>query len=163
VRLIALLALPLALWSQDWRTVQDASGRIVELDLTSTWVTDADMRKVAAMRDLHKLSLSHTRISDLAFESLGQLQNVTELDCSFAEYLTEDAIALIRGWKKLERLNLRGAQITSKVFDHLAQLTALRWLDLSHTRIEDEGYDAAIPRAIAALRKILDRLAITPT
>jgi Leucine-rich repeat (LRR) protein len=141
VRLIALLALPLSLWSQEWRSVKDSAGRIVELDLTSTWVTDADMRKVAALPGLRKLSLSHTRISDLALEPLGQLRNVTELDCSFAEYLTEDAFAHIRGWKKLEKLNLRGTQVTSKVFDHLAQLTALRWLDLSHTRIEDEGFE----------------------
>jgi len=141
VRLIGLLALPLCLWSQEWRIVKDPSGRIVELDLTSTWVTASDMRKVAGMRDLRKLSLSHTRIGDLAMEPLRDLGNVTELSCYFAEYLTEDAIANIRGWKKLEKLNLRGTQVTSKVFDHLAQLTNLRWLDLSHTRIEDEGFE----------------------
>ncbi|MBM3812810.1 MAG: hypothetical protein FJW20_14380 [Acidimicrobiia bacterium] len=150
--LLCLLALNVA--AEPWRTVKDAQGNVVELDLTSSWVTDADMIKVARMTHLRKLHLSGTRITDAGFEHLRDLRNVVELNCRFAEYLTGDAIANIRAWKKLEKLDLRGTQVTSKVFDHLAHLTSLRSLDLSHTQIDDEGFDQ-----LAALGK-LEHLAI---
>ncbi|MSV29975.1 MAG: hypothetical protein EXQ52_14705 [Bryobacterales bacterium] len=49
--------------------------------------------------------------------------------------------AHLSGWKNLERLNLRGTKVTSKVFDHLTKLTALRELDLSSSQIDDEGFE----------------------
>jgi Leucine-rich repeat (LRR) protein len=121
--------------------VKDAAGEIVELNLADTWVSDADMAKVAALHHLRKLDLSHTRITDRGMEYLAALENVTELNCNFAEYITEDGVAHIRNWKRLERLNLRGTKVTSKVFDSLAKLTSLRALDLSSTQIEDEGFE----------------------
>jgi Leucine-rich repeat (LRR) protein len=44
-------------------------------------------------------------------------------------------------WKRLERLNLRGTRITSKVFDSLAKMTSLRSLDIAFTQIEDDGFE----------------------
>jgi Leucine-rich repeat (LRR) protein len=79
---------------------------------------------------------------------------VTDLDCFYAEYLTEEGVAHLRNWKHLERLNLRGTKVTSKVFDSLAKLTSLRSLDIGFTQIEDEGLEQ-----LSALPK-LERLAI---
>jgi Leucine-rich repeat (LRR) protein len=124
------------------KPVKDASGEIVELNLTDTWVSDADMAKVAQLRHLRKLDLSHTRITGRGMEYLALLDNVTDLNCYFAEYLTDDGIAHIGNWKRLERLNLRGTKVTSKVFESLAKLTSLRSLDISSTQIEDDGMDA---------------------
>lgn len=112
-----------------------------ELDLTSSWVTDADLAKIGRMTHLRKLVLAETKVTDLGFEHLKNLRNVTELDCYFAEYLTEDAIAQIKGWTQLERLNLRGTKVTSKVFEHLTHFPNLRWLDLGYTQIDDDGFD----------------------
>lgn len=136
------------------RPVKDASGEIVELNLADTWVSDADMAKVATLRGLRKLDLSHTRITDRGLEYLAPLENVTDLNCEFAEYLTEEGVAHIRHWKRLERLNLRGTKVTSKVFDSLAKLESLRSLDISSTQIEDEGFEQ-----LSSLAK-LERLAI---
>jgi Leucine-rich repeat (LRR) protein len=112
-----------------------------ELDLTGAWVTDADLAKVAQMPQLRKLSLAHTKITDLGLEYLKDLRNVTELDCYYAEFLTEDGIAHLKGWTQLQRLNLRGTRVTSKVFEHLTHFPNLRWLDLGNTQIDDEGFE----------------------
>ena len=120
-----------------------------ELDLTSSWVTDADMAKVGQMRELRKLDLSRTKITDFGLERLKPLTSLRELSLYYAEYITEDGIAHLKGWKDLEVLNLRGTRVTSKVFEHLASLTNLRVLDLGFTQIDDDGFEH-----LAALTKL---------
>lgn len=149
-----VLALLLLSSLDQGKTVKDSAGEIVELDLSGAWVSDADMAKVAQLRHLRKLNLSHTKITDSGLERLKPLANVTDLDCYYAEYLTEDGIAHLRDWKRLERLNLRGTKVTSKVFDSLAKLASLRSLDIAFTQIEDEGFEE-----LSVLTK-LERLAI---
>jgi Leucine-rich repeat (LRR) protein len=63
------------------------------------------------------------------------------LNLYYAEYITEDGIAPLKGWTRLQRLNLRGTKVTSKVFEHLAHLTSLRSLDLANSQIDDEGFE----------------------
>jgi Leucine-rich repeat (LRR) protein len=112
-----------------------------EINLGNQWITDADLARVARNQDLQKLDLSHTKITDAGLERLKPLRHVRELDLYYAEYMTEDGIAHLRDWKDLERLNLRGTRVTSKVFEHLARLTNLKSLDLAFTQIDDEGFE----------------------
>jgi Leucine-rich repeat (LRR) protein len=151
---LAILPLLLSLSIEGARVVEDREGNIIELDLTGTWVTDADLAKVAPLRHLKRLDLSHTRISDGGLEHLKPLPEVVELNCYYAESITEDGIAHLGGWKNLQHLNLRGTKVTSKVFEHLAGLTNLRSLDLGFTQIDDEGFEH-----LAALVR-LEKLAI---
>jgi internalin A len=139
---------------QGGHSAQDESGHVVAVDLTSTWITDADLARIGSLPNLRKLDLAHTKISDVGLEHLAKLTAVTDLSLYYAEYVTEDGIARLRGWSRLERLNLRGTKVTSKVFDHLAHLTALRSLDLAYTQIDDEGFEE-----LPALTK-LEELAI---
>ncbi|MGH9659656.1 MAG: leucine-rich repeat domain-containing protein, partial [Bryobacteraceae bacterium] len=127
---------------------RDAAGRAVAIDLASSWITDASLGQVASLKDLRRIDLAHTRITDQGLERLKVLQNVTDLNCYFAERLTDDGVAHLKGWTRLERLNLRGTQVTSKVFEHLAKLAGLRSLDLAHTQIDDDGFEhiAGLPR-----------------
>ena len=126
---------------QGGRSTRDASGHIVEVDLTSTWITDADLTRIGALAALRKLNLAHTKITDVGMEHLAPLTSVTDLNLYYAEYITEEALAHLKGWTRLERLNLRGTRVTSKVFDHLARLTSLKSLDLAYTQIDDEGFE----------------------
>ncbi|MFN7919003.1 MAG: hypothetical protein U0Q16_02835 [Bryobacteraceae bacterium] len=125
-----------------------------EIDLTSQWVTDADLARVGQMTALRKIDLSQTKITDAGLEHLKNLPAVRELHLHYAEYMSEDGIAHLRGWKQLEVLNLRGTRVTSKVFEHVAQMTNLRVLDLAFTQIDDEGFEH-----LTSLTK-LERLAI---
>ncbi len=132
---LALAGLALATPSDDGRIGANSA------DYAHTWITDADLAPAGQLAELWRIDLSHTKITDLGLEHLKNLQNVIDLNCLFAEYITEDGIAHLSGWKKLERLNLRGTKVTSKVFDHLAKLAALRVLDLSSSQIDDEGFE----------------------
>src|SRR6266404_1496208 len=112
-----VLALLLLSSLDQGRPVKDSSGEIVELDLTGAWVSDADMAKVAQLRHLRKLDLSHTKITDTGLEHLASLGNVTELTCYYAKCMSVDGVAHRRNWKHLKRFNLRGTKVTRKVFD----------------------------------------------
>lgn len=137
------------LWveEQGGRVERDRDGRLAAVDLTSTWITDADLGRLAGLDRLRRLTLARTRITDLGLQRLKPLAEVVEMDCYYCEQLTEDGVAHLKGWTKLERLNLRGTKVTSRVFEHLARLTSLRWLDLAHTQIEDEGFEHLAPLA----------------
>lgn len=113
----------------------------VDVDLSHSWITDADLVKIGRMRELERLDLSHTKVTDAGLQHLKDLRNVRELNLYYAEYISEDGLAFLKHWTKLEKLNLRGARITSKIFEHLAALPNLRDLDLAFTEITDEGFD----------------------
>ena len=122
----------------------DASGSIVAVDLAHSWITDADLGRVADLGRLERLDLSGTRISDVGLELVAPLEGVRSLRLRFAEFVSEGGVAHLRGWTSLEALDLRGTQVRSLVLEHLAGLKQLRRLDLSHTRITDEGFDQLV-------------------
>src|SRR5260221_3543976 len=107
-----LLALLLLASLDEGKSVKDAAGEVVELDLTGTWVSDADMAKVAKLRHLRKLDLSQTKLTDNCLEDLKSLVNVTDLSCYSIEFLTVDGIDRLSNSEALERLNLRCTRIT---------------------------------------------------
>ena len=127
---------------------RDPAGEIISVDLTGSWITDADLRRLESLPHLRKLNLTRTKITDVGMEHLAKLTGVTDLDLRYAEYITEDGIAHLKGWTALERLNLRGTKVTSKVFPTLGRLTSLKSLDLADTQIDDEGFEelAALPK-----------------
>jgi hypothetical protein len=130
--------------SQNGAVERDPSGRIVAVDLSQSWITDADLARVAALGRIERLDLSGTRISDLGLAELEPLQGVRELKLRFAEFISEGGLARLQGWRDLEALDLRGTQTRSLVFEHIAGMSSLKRLDLSHTRITDEGFDRLV-------------------
>ena len=139
---------------QGGRSTEDPAGHITAVDLSSTWITDADLARLGRLDHLRALNLSHTKITDSGLEQLQKLAGVTDLSLYYAEYVTDEGLAHLTGWTRLERLNLRGTKVTSKVFDHLAHFTSLRTLNLADTQIDDEGFEE-----LAGLTK-LESLAI---
>ena len=87
---------------------RNANGGITEVNLTSTWITDADLARLASLRDLEDLNLSYTWISDLGIEHLKPLENVARLDLRFVEYISDGGIAHLKGWKHLRHLEHSG-------------------------------------------------------
>jgi len=110
-------------------------------DFTATWVTDADLDQIAQRRDLDRLSLAQTRITDAGLERLRDLKGVRELDLYFAEFITDEGLVALAGWDKLERLNLRGTRLTSRAFETIAKLSSLKHLDLSYSQIDDSNVE----------------------
>src|SRR5688572_24133089 len=92
---------------QGGHVVRDAKGNIVEVSLARTWATDADVEKVAGIKTLKKLDLSLTYVSDVGAEAIGALTHLEELNLFTAEFITDAAVAFLRGNTNLRVLNLR--------------------------------------------------------
>lgn len=114
------------------------------LDLTSSWITDADLARVGRQHSLERLDLAHTKITDAGLQHLSGLRNLRELSLYYAEYISEDGLAVLKQFPALQRLNLRGTRVGSKVFEHIAHLKELRELDLGFTEITDDGFDQLV-------------------
>ena len=157
---VFILTLPTVTTDTDWitshggRYIVNSAGDIVEIELSSTWITDVDLTHIAKFEHVEKLALSHTRITDAGLEHLRRLGNVRELDLYYAEYVTDSGLGHLVDWTRLERLDLKGTKITSRSLEHISRLINLRSLDISFTAIDDDGFEN-----LGSLLK-LERLAI---
>jgi Leucine-rich repeat (LRR) protein len=142
---VYLLLLAALVSDTDWITHaggvvrQDSSGKLIAADLRSSWITDSDMFRLAQMPALRKLDLSLTRISDRGLRALHKAPAIEELNLYFAEQITDDGLSAIRSWKRLKRLNLRGAKITDTTLEFLAGIPTLESLDIGYAQITDAG------------------------
>jgi internalin A len=126
---------------------RDAAGRITAVDLRSSWVTDADMPLLAKLPHLAKLDLSLTRITDRGMQQLKTAPGIVELNLHYAEQITDEGMSAIKGWKKLQRLNVRGTRITDSTLEHAASVPTLTALDAGYAQVTDVGLDhlASLP------------------
>jgi Leucine-rich repeat (LRR) protein len=118
---------------------RDAGGQAVGVDLRASWTTDSDMPVLAQMKELERLDLSLTRISDRGLRALKGAPAIEELDLSFAEQITDEGAATVKGWKHLRRLNLRGTKITDATLEFLSGVPSLEWLDIGWAQVTDTG------------------------
>ena len=77
----------------------DDNGNIAEVDLTSSWVNDADLEKLTLAPHLRRIDLSYTWVTDIGLEHLKPLENIEELRLHYAENITDGGIAHIKHWK----------------------------------------------------------------
>ena len=122
--------------------VRGPDGAIVEASVARTWATDADIARIAEIKTLKKLDLSHTYASDRSIEKLPQLQQLEELILDTCEFITDASLNYLRANKNLKRLVLRGTDVTDVGMPHLAQLTGLKRLDISHSMLGDVGLES---------------------
>jgi internalin A len=134
-------ALAAAIESQGGHVIRDHSGQIVEISLARTWATDADVERLAGIRNLKRLDLSLTYVSDRGAERLKGLDRLEELNLFAAEFITDAAMAFLRGNRQLQKLNLRGTDVTDTSLAYIAELSSLKSLDISFTQISDVGLE----------------------
>ena len=84
------------------RCVRNATGETIGVDLSNTWVTDADLAKLSRLSQLQNINLAYTKITDQGLEHLAPLKNVKVLDLYYAESVTDLGIAHLKHWKNLE-------------------------------------------------------------
>jgi Leucine-rich repeat (LRR) protein len=118
-----------------------ACGAAENVDLRASWVTDSDIPRLAQMRDLRRLDLSLTRISDRGLRALKTAPAIEELNLYFAEQITDEGASVVKNWKHLKRLNLRGTKITDSTLEFLAGVPTLEWLDVGWAQTTDTGFD----------------------
>ncbi len=112
-----------------------------EADLRASWITDSDLIAMGRRTGLSRIDLSYTRITDVGFQQLKSLPDVTELDLRYAELIGDGALAAIRDWKKLRVLNLHGTKVTDTGLALIANLPSLEVLDIGYALITDNGLE----------------------
>ena len=118
---------------------RNAQNQIIGLNLRASWVSDADLAEVAKWKQLERIDLSLTRITDQGLQLLKDLENVKDLNLLYAELLTDEGLSSIRNWKKLEGLNCRGTKVTDNTLTHIASLRNLKRIDLGFAEVTDNG------------------------
>ena len=116
---------------------RSSSGDLLKIDLSRSWVTDADLRRLAGATTLVSLELAQTHVSDSALEIVASLPSLRELDLFFCEHITDAGASLLRGAPRLERLNVRGTKISDSGVKFLTELQNLKVLDVGITEISD--------------------------
>lgn len=120
---------------------RDPAGHVTAVDLRASWITDSDMPALARLPDLKRLDLSLTRISDRGMRTLRTASGIEELNLYFTEQVGDEGAAVLRNWKHLKRLNLRGTKITDSTLEMLAGLPSIERLDIGWAQITDTGLD----------------------
>ena len=98
--------------AQGGRIVRDRADRSWTVSLARTWATDADVERLAGLKSLKRLDLSLTYVSDRGAERLKALDQLEDLNLFAAEFITDAALAFLRGNRQLKTLNLRGTDVT---------------------------------------------------
>jgi Leucine-rich repeat (LRR) protein len=130
-------------WIEDvgGAVIKDPAGRITGVDLHASWVTDTDLRRLAQLPYLTSLDLSLTRITDQGMEELKNLPGIVDLNLYYAEYVTDEGMAAIKGWKKLKRLNVHGAKFSDTTLEHISGIATLESLNIGSGMVTDIGLE----------------------
>ena len=130
-------------WIEDvgGAVVKDSAGRITGVDLRASWVTDTDLRRLAQLPNLTYLDLSLTRITDQGMQELKNLPGIVDLNLYYAEYVTDEGLAAVKGWKKLKRLNVHGAKISDTTLEHISGIASLESLNIGSAMVTDIGLE----------------------
>ena len=142
---LALLAATLGAADLDWITALGgkyelgADGAVRSLNLRQSFVSDSDLDRVAQMHALEKLDLSLTRVTDLGLLRLKGLRNIREFNLYYAELVTDEGLATMRDWQKIERINARGTKVTDNTLSILAGKKSIAALDIGFAEVTDSG------------------------
>lgn len=115
-----------------------AFDEAVSLSLFGTSTTDADLKKLTALKNLRSLDLSYTSITDSSAESIAQLKNLQILKLEGTE-ITDAILEAVARLPEISMLHLAKTKITDRGLKHLNNHKALNVLDLSSCEITDAG------------------------
>ena len=143
--------------------VRIEDGRVREVDLTNSKITDADLEILSALPDLKVLSLagclnvtdaglSHlqrltnlqtlnlgpSKIGDAGLRHLSNLKQLQILNLSGTR-VGDNGLAQLRGLNKISVLYLAHTRVTSTGMKTVGMLPELQWLDLKDTDVSDDG------------------------
>jgi N-acyl-D-aspartate/D-glutamate deacylase/Leucine-rich repeat (LRR) protein len=116
-------------------------GRVREVDLSRTPVSDAQLQHLSALQSLESLNLQTTEVGDAGAAAIGKLRSLRQLNLSHT--MTSDkALASFSGLTALESINLSHTLLDGSGLGSLAALPPLRSLSLSGCEVRDDAIDA---------------------
>jgi Leucine-rich repeat (LRR) protein len=115
-----------------------AFDEAVSLSLFGTSTTDADLKRLAALKNLRSLDLSYTSVTDLSAESIAQLKNLQILKLEGTE-TTDATLETVAKLPEISMLHLAKTKISDRGLKHFKNHKTLNVLDLSSCEITDAG------------------------
>jgi Leucine-rich repeat (LRR) protein len=106
--------------AQGGEVTRAADGTILGISLARTWAKDPDLDRIVEIKNLKRLDLSFTYISDRGIERLQQLTHLEELVLDTCEFITDAATSYLRANKNLRKLVLRGTDVTDVSLPYIA-------------------------------------------
>ncbi|MFT5633251.1 MAG: putative membrane protein [Rubritalea sp.] len=95
----------------DLQLLEGVATDVVELDLSSTTMTDADIVHLEKFTNLRSLKLNETEITDEALKTIGKLENLRSLNLYGTE-VTDSGVMAISTLKHIEKAYLWNTQVT---------------------------------------------------
>ncbi len=95
----------------DLQLLEAVAADVIELDLSSTTIADADMVHLSKFTNLKSLKLNETKITDEALKTIGKLENLRSLNLYGTE-ITDTGIMEISKLKHLEKTYLWNTKVT---------------------------------------------------
>ena len=126
-------------------------GRLENLYLSSSSVTDAGLSQIEDQSSLESLWLDFSQVSDGGLSHLKRLTSLKRL-CLCGTKVTDAGVAQLKGLANLEGLDLRGTMVTDGAITHLRELKRLRWLYLTGSEVT--------PAGVQSLQEAFPQLAI---
>ncbi len=137
------------------------NGKLLEISLAGTGVTDRLLQNLEGLNSLKKLALRSTEIGNLGVAQLAKLTALEELDLDGAA-ISDDGLAPLANLKRLralrlshtemsgaglkhlrglplEKLDLSSAPVTDRSLVNLSSIATLRDLGLAYTDVTDAG------------------------
>ncbi|MEX0613532.1 MAG: protein kinase, partial [Pirellulales bacterium] len=110
------------------------------ISLDNTRLTDANLRYLSALPQLHDLSIAGTSIGDQGVQHVAGLARLWSLDLSRTS-VSDAGLVHLKDKSSLQTLRLNNTQITDATLKHLAGLTGLRQLSLAGNQVTDQHLD----------------------
>ena len=164
----------------------DRLQSLTDLDLSGTSLSAEALKQLGALKNLKRLSLKYSDITDSGLESLdvafepdssrstgtdvsdaglahiGKLAGLEELLMSYGRF-TDAGLASLGGLTHLVRLDLVRTRTSDKGLANLAPLKNLTSLNLDYTTVTDKGLCGSVRRFRNLLQLRLDSATITDT
>lgn len=114
-------------------------GRVLEVDLTNSKITDTDLELLSSLSNLTVLSLAGCpNLTDAGLVHLQRLTKLQTLNLGPSK-ITDGGLKNLSELKQLEILNLSGTKIGDAGLAHLSSLKKISVLYLAHTRTTSSG------------------------
>jgi hypothetical protein len=130
--------------SDDQLSLLGRFSSITDLSLEATKIGDQGLAHLEHLAELQWLNLYQTRVGDAGLVHLGRLRKLEHLPLGETR-VTDAGLAHLESLGRLTYLGLRGDSISDAGLVHVGRLTGLTGLHLGQTDVTDEGISLLEP------------------
>lgn len=131
--------------SQTWNNLTKLSDQIISFRMSKMKLTDDDWRSLTQLKNLRRLFLDHTTVSDQNLVSLNSMNQLSYLNLAETA-ITDAGLEKLSELKSLEQLFLFGSNITDKGVQQLKKNLSNCLIDLGNYKLPALSTDTLIYR-----------------